>query len=150
MRIIIVGGADRGKTTLAAQLAEEHKLTHLCTDPQRMLPASMNGTPDELEYSGENGVGAWVARHWLGKDRTVIEGVKAIDAVKRALSNGAKSSSISDRLIVLTERVGDGEVLPGQERQAEHTMTVLEELEDQLDNLELWYPVDGDFKRADH
>ncbi len=150
MRIIIVGGARRGKSTLAAQLAEEYKLTHLCTDPQRMLPASMKGTPDELDYSGELGVGVWVARNWLGKDRTVIEGVKAIDAVKRALADGAKSSSICDRLIVLTERVGDDEGLPGQERQAAHTMAVLEELEDQLDNLELYYPVDGGFKRADY
>jgi hypothetical protein len=156
-RIIIVGGPKRGKSTLGQTLSEEHRLTHLCTDPQKMLPLDMNGTPNHLRYSGEGGVGEWVAREWIGRDRTLIEGVKAIDALRRALASGCRSSEVCDRLIVLTERL-DEETLAErvvdideyrkQEQQATHTMAVLEQLEDQLDNLEHWLPIDGEFVRS--
>lgn len=154
-RIIVVGGAKRGKSTLGKKLSEEHRLTHLCTDPQRTLPLDMNGTPDHLKYSGPGGVGEWVAQQWIGRDRTLIEGVKAIDALKRVL--GLHSSSFfCDRLIILTERIelfdDDGQLdiatYRKQEQQATHTMAVIEELEGQLDNLEHWYPVDGSFSRS--
>ncbi len=154
-RVLIIGGARRGKSTLGKMLSAELKLTHLCTDPQRLLSADMAGTPDHLDYSGDNGVGAWVAENWIGRDLTLIEGVKAIDALKRSLSSGHKSSHFFDKVIVLTERVdsfeGDDDKWSRQERQATHVMQVLEEIEDQLDNLELWYPVgDGKFARADY
>lgn len=156
-RIIIVGGPKRGKSTLGKTLSEEHRLTHLCTDPQRLLSLDMNGTPNHLRYSGAGGVGEWVAREWIGRDRSLIEGVKAIDALKRALVGGAPASSVCDRLIILTERLDEDELATHrldideyrkQEQQATHTMAILEQLEDQLDNLEHWYPVDGSFMRS--
>lgn len=152
-RIIIVGGARRGKSTLGKKLSEQLRLTHLQTDPQRLLSKGENGTPDDLEYSGDNGVGAWVAERWIGRERTLIEGVKAIDALKRVLQTepSLRSSDVCDLLIVLTERVSgdeqDAEYV-GQERQATHTLAILEQLEDQVDNLELWYPIGGDFAQA--
>jgi hypothetical protein len=154
-RIIIVGGAKRGKSTLGRKLSEDFKLTHLQTDPQRLLRSDENGTPDNLAYGGEGGTGDWVAAHWIGRDRTLIEGVKAIDALKRHLSEDRdrRSSDVCDRLIVLTERVSGDEsdaAYAGQERQAAHTMAVLEDLESQLDNLELWVPIGGDFVQADY
>jgi hypothetical protein len=149
-RIIIAAGPGRGTSTLGKKLSEEHKLTHLCTDPQRLLSADMNGTPDDLDYGGENGVGQWVSRNWLGRDRALIEGVHAIDGLKHTLRSfpDAKSSDYCDRLIILTERVRDEPEKPGERRQCDHILRVLEELESQLDNLELWYPVDGSFQRA--
>lgn len=151
-RIVVVAGPKRGKSTLGKKLSEQHRLTHLCTDPQRMLTRSENGTPDDLDYSGENGTGAWVESNWLGRERTLIEGVKAIDALRRYLQAdpSRRTSHICDMVIVLTERVDSDEPLPGQERQATHVMNVLEELEDQFDNLQLWFPTGGGFLRADY
>jgi hypothetical protein len=152
-RIVILGGPGRGKTTFGKALSEEHRLTHLCTDPQRMLSADMNGTPDHLEYGGEHGVGQWVAREWFGRDRTLIEGVKAADALRRALNSGhlfLRSSSVCDRVILLTELTAGGDELPGQRRQHDHVMKVVHELGDKLDNIEHWYPVGGHFRRVGH
>lgn len=154
-RIIIVGGSKRGKSTLGRKLSEQHRLTHLQTDPQRLLSLGDNGTPDDLSYSGKGGVGEWVCRNWLNRERSCIEGVKAIDALARYLrpSPTALSSDMCDLLIVLTERVSgcpEDDEWAGQEKQAAHTLTLIEELDRQLDNLELWYPIGGDFKRADY
>lgn len=143
-----MGGARRGKTTFGKELAEKHKLTHLCTDPQRLLPLTMNGTPDELAYDQ---VGEWVALNWLNRERSLIEGVKAHSALRFFLDSGpsARSSQVCDRLIVLTERTGDEEPLAGQERQAERVMAFVEDYQAQLDNLELWFPIGGTFQQAD-
>lgn len=154
-RILVIGGSKRGKSTLGRKLSEEHKLTHLQTDPQRLLSRGENGTPDHLDYGGDNGVGQWVHANWLNRDRTLIEGAKAADALARFLRADCqlKSSDVCDRLIVLTERVSGEETddeYQGQERQAAHVMAIIEELEDQLDNLELWVPIGGDFVQADY
>lgn len=154
VRIVIAGGPQRGKSTLASMLAYQLKLTHLCTDPQHLLPTSMNGTPDDLDWGGENGVGRWVADKWLGRDRTVIEGCHVADAVKHWLSDmGApdKTSHFCDRLIWLKDAPGTRrDELPGQLRQTEHVQRVFERLRDNLDNLEIWYPAgSGKFRRND-
>lgn len=152
-RILILGGPGRGKSTLAAQLADKHKLTHLCTDPQHLLPSTMNGTPSDLDWGGENGVGQWVTAKWIGRDRTVIEGCHAADALKHwvnsypeHLRSRVKTSQICDRVIWLTEQAGHvrGE-LAGQVRQTAHIERVIERLMPHLDNLELWYPSNGQF-----
>lgn len=152
-RILIVGGADRGKTTFANKLALEHKLTHLCSDPQHMLPSSMNGTPDYLDWGGENGVGRWVASKWLGRDRTVIEGCHVADALKHwvnsfpdSMIDRVRTSQICDRVIWLTEQAGHmSQELPGHRRQTGHVAAVMARLQPHLDNLELWYPSNGQF-----
>jgi hypothetical protein len=152
-RIVIVGGSGRGKTTFADKLALEHKLTHLCTDPQHTLPRTMNGTPDDLDYGGENGVGRWVASKWLGRDRTVIEGCHAADALKHwvnsfpgSMIDRVRTSQICDRVIWLTEQAGHmSQELPGHRRQTTHVANVMGMLRGHLDNLELWYPSNGQF-----
>lgn len=152
-RIVIVGGAHRGKTTLAGKLALAHKLTHFCTDPQHLLPTTMNGTPDDLDWGGENGVGRWVADKWLGRDRTVIEGCHAADALKHwvnsypgSMIDRVRTSQICDRVIWLTEQAGyEDQELPGHRRHATHVANVMSMLRGSLDNLEMWYPSNGQF-----
>lgn len=153
MRTIILGGSHRGKTTLASQISLAID-TVLCTDPQRLCAPGVTGTPDNLDYSGDNGVAAWVCAHWFGDlgmpSRTCIEGVKAADALRRWCFEGPSSepygkptSELCDRVILLTERVGDDPLKRGQEQQHEHTLRVVTELLelDLLDNLELWRPL---------
>jgi len=159
-RLLIAGGPGRGKSTLASNLAYRLKLTHLCTDPQRLLPLTMNGTPDDLDWGGENGVGRWVSEKWLGRNRTVIEGCHLADALKhwvRDRESGygpaeARSSQICDRLIWLRDKPGHfRDEMPGQLRQAEHVRRVFESLRTHLDNLEIWYPDGrGGFRRDDN
>lgn len=153
-RLIVAGGPLRGKSTLASMLADKLKLTHLCSDPQRLLPLSMNGTPDDLDWGGENGVGRWVADKWLGRDSTIIEGCHVADAIKHWLGDmGApdKSSAFCDRIIWLKDPPGTmRHELAGQMRQAEHIQRVFERLRDNLDNLEIWYAAgSGTFRRND-
>lgn len=153
-RILIFGGPGRGKSTFASKLAHEHKLTHLCTDPQHLLPLSMNGTPDDLDWAGENGVGQWVAKHWLGRERTVIEGCHLTDAVKHWIEehavyqNRIRTSRVADRIILLTSRPGHIlDEMPGQARQAAHVQRVLERYAEHFDNLEHWVAENGQFRR---
>lgn len=153
-RIVILGGPNCGKSTLASRLATTHRLTALCTDPQHLLPSTMNGTPSDLDWGGENGVGQWVAAKWLGRDRTVIEGCHAADALKHwvnsypeHLRDRVKTSQICDRVIWLTERVGNEPILSGQERQTAHIERVIDRLMPHLDNLEMWYPKGAEFYR---
>lgn len=153
-RVMIAGGPGRGKSTLAAMLANRLRLTHLCTDPQRLLPNSMNGTPDDLDWGGENGVGQWVADKWLGRERTVIEGCHVADALKhwvRRSDTPRKTSAICDRVIWLKDPPGHfRHELPGQLSQAEHVARVFERIRDSLDNLEIWYPAgNGQFQWDD-
>lgn len=153
-RLLIAGGPGRGKSTLASSLAYRLKLTHLCTDPQRLLPLTMNGTPDDLDWGGDNGVGQWVADKWLGRARTVIEGCHLADALKhwsRERYGNPLSSHICDRLIWLRDKPGHfRDEMPGQLRQAEHVKRVFQNIRAHLDNLEIWYPDGpGQFRRDD-
>jgi len=158
-RVMIAGGPGRGKSTLASNLAGRLKLTHLCTDPQRMLPLTMNGTPDDLDWGGENGVGSWVAERWLGRDRTIIEGCHLADAIRRWVRdrqraygpNQPLTSQICDKLIWLCDPPYHyRDEKPGQLAQAEHVRRVFERIRDNLDNLEIWNPCgSGQFRRND-
>lgn len=80
LRTLIIGGPKVGKTTMARRLAASRWQLHLCTDPQRMCPPGVIGTPDELDWEGTS---SWVAEHWIGRGHTIVEGVAVVRALRK-------------------------------------------------------------------
>lgn len=137
MRVIIVGGPKRGKSSLAKHLAAECKLVHLCTDPQRMC-VGFKGTPDTLPYGD---VSAWVADNWIGTPGTVIEGVRCASALARKLALGGPLPV--DKVIYLVQALEPADK-PGQRAQTTKTGIHLESMWPKIESIvENWYPAPG-------
>jgi hypothetical protein len=84
MSIVIVGGPDRGKTTLAKLLAGSFGMEHRSTDPQRLCRFYV-GTPDYLKYDE---ISQWVADSWMDNPALVIEGIHAASALLKHCQKG--------------------------------------------------------------
>jgi hypothetical protein len=146
-RILILGPAKTGKSTLARYLSERLGMPHLCTDPQRLCPPGVTGIPDDLGYGGADS--EWVVREWLlggsAPPAVIVEGCALTRAVRKL---GSPISEYADALIVQLELL-EPYTLPGQERQRTQVENQLGELE-MLGLLDLpretWRPVDGGWK----
>lgn len=127
--ILVTGGPKTGKTTMCAKLARELFLKHVCTDPQRLCPAGVIGTPDALSWSETS---EHVARKLLGNPELLIEGV----AVPRALKKWHTEDLPCDLLVVLTNPFG-GARTAKQIEMEEQLEAVVHELTPRLKDV-LW------------
>jgi len=89
MRIAIVGGPLRGKSTLAQKLGRERKVQVWCADPRSKVRQVLPGVkylPESLDFRGERGAAAYVARHWLNRPGSwIVEGHAVAEALDRWL-----------------------------------------------------------------
>lgn len=150
MRIIVIGGPKRGKTTLATHLARTMQLRHLCTDPQRLCPPTVIGTPDALPFDGPQGVGAFVARAWLELPNTIVEGCKAIHAIRYWLEwNGDKFKLPADK-VIYPDKVLDTYTKVGQSRLDTQVQNIVDDLHRHLrDKLEVWHAYPDGWRQRD-
>jgi hypothetical protein len=103
-RVLIVGGPNRGKSTLARQLG----LPVFCTDARSLVRAPEEGVtyvPEGLDWSGSS---AHVAEHWLPMHGPwVIEGVAAARALRKWADANPLGPPPVDRIVVLWEARAD-------------------------------------------
>ncbi len=125
MRILITGYPKAGKSTLAAKLAKEHNLTHLCTDPQGLCDPGVQGTPISLKWSEQS---EYVAKNWIGKENTIVEGTALPRALRKWKDLNPGKPLPCDKLILLNSSYGS--LLPGQASMGKGLVTVLDELRD--------------------
>lgn len=109
-------------------MASAEGCLHLCTDPQRLCPPGVTGTPDELGWSG---CSEWVALNWLDMQGPwVIEGVAVPRALRKWHAMHPEWKPPADRLIVLTERFE--QLTPRQDIMASGLHEVLADLNEWL------------------
>lgn len=128
MRIVIVGGPRRGKSTLARTLG----LPIFCGDPRSKVKDPEDGVtylPEGLNYAGDSGAAAWVSGNiFLGMPGPwVFEGHVAARALRRMLAGGWKAFGPKDKIIVLAGPARC-ESTKGQETMHRGVMTVWEEI----------------------
>lgn len=132
-RILITGAPRTGKTTLAKKMAAEIETGHRCTDPNRLCPQGVLGTPDGLEWSE---CSEWVARHWIGS-AAIIEGVAVPRALRKWRAMHPDSPAPADRLIVMSDRY---EALNNrQEAMSRAIHDVLDDLGDWIAPILVWH-----------
>lgn len=128
MRIVIVGGPRRGKSTLARTFG----IPIFCGDPRSKVKDPEDGVtylPEGLPYAGDDGAAAWInANIFLGKPGPwVFEGHVAARALRRMLSGVGNAFGPKDKIIVLAGPARC-ESSKGQETMHKGTMTVWEEI----------------------
>lgn len=149
MRIIVIGGPHRGKTTLATYLARTMQLRHLCTDPQRLCPPTVTGTPDSLAFDGIDGAGAFVARAWLELPNTIVEGCKAIHAIRYWFEWHADKPLPADK-VIYPDKVLDTYTKAGQSRLDAQVNNIVCDLHHLLrDKLEVWHAYPDGWRKKD-
>lgn len=130
MRIVIVGGPRRGKSTLARTFG----LPIFCGDPRSKVKDPEDGVtylPEGLHYAGDSGAAAWISANiFLGAPGPwVFEGHVAARALRRMLAGGwnAFGPSPKNKIIVLAGPARC-ESTKGQETMHRGVMTVWEEI----------------------
>ena len=136
MSIVIIGGPNRGKSSLAKRLAETTGLLHRCTDPQHLCKGEMIGTPSRLGYGD---VSQWVADQWMPLPNLIIEGVHGASGLLKYMS-GSKHHAPVTRVIYMPLTLGY-DSLPGHIRQTEYVEKRFAELKPAIESiLEFWVP----------
>lgn len=143
MRLVIVGGPSRGKSTLAHELHVEHGWPVYCGDPASKVVHQKPYTtylPEGLDFAGDTGAAAWVAENWFRLPAPwICEGHVMARALRRWLSRwlddndpdrlGVDPGYPCDRIIVL-DREAHRETVRGQEAMHKGCMRVWWEIED--------------------
>lgn len=135
MRVVIVGGPSRGKSTLAHVLHERHGWPVFCGDPaSKVLHQKPYTTylPEGLDFAGDHGAAAYIAGTWLESPGPwICEG----HVMARVLRRWVNDADINphrwpcDRIIVL-DRAAHRPTSPGQEAMHKGVMKVWREVED--------------------
>lgn len=125
MRVIVVGGPSRGKSTLADRLHAETGAPVYCGDPAstvRYQYPYVRYLPEGLDFRGDRGCAAWIASHWLGMPGPwIMEGHAMARALRRYLAVSSKPPA--DRIVVLDCPAHRAET-PGQAAMHKAVMTV--------------------------
>lgn len=139
MRIIIVSGPRRGKSSLARQFREQQGMPTFCGDPRSKVKDPEDGVtylPEGLPYAGDDGGAAHVSQLWFVRTGPwVMEGHVMARALRRwlpQLRGGHGGRGIipplpCDRIIVLAGPPRC-ESTKGQETMHKGVMTVWEEI----------------------
>jgi hypothetical protein len=129
-RIVIVGGARCGKSTLARSLRAKGYQT-FCGDPIEFVKDPERDViylPSGLDYAGDGGAADWIAHNWFEMSGPwVCEGHVTARALERWLRRWVDDDPEQfpcDRIIVFLEQHPSVELLPGQRSQHKGTMTV--------------------------
>lgn len=112
MRILIIGGPKTGKTTLATELGERHKI----------VPRSTDELVGKLDWSAAS---AEVARWFEAAGDWIIEGV----AIPRALRKWLAAHPVgqpADKIVFMSQTLQP--LTPGQEAMGKGLMTVWTEI----------------------
>jgi hypothetical protein len=149
VRIVIVAGPSRGKSTLAHELHCKHGWPVFCADPASKVVFQKPYTtylPESLDFAGDNGAAAWVAEHWLSMPGPwVVEG----HALARALRRWMQAAEADgwgrrqaphypcDRIIVL-DREAHRETTRHQEAMHAGVMKVWYEISDYFAPITEW------------
>ena len=130
MRVIIVGGPCRGKSTLADRLHDEHGWPVYCGDPAstvRYQYPYVEYLPEGLDMHGDRGCAAWIAKRWIGMPGPwIMEGHAMARALVRYLQTGNPPPP-ADRIVVL-DCPAHREESPGQARMHKGVMTTWERI----------------------
>ncbi len=131
MRVIIVGGPSRGKSTLAHELHTTLGLPVYCGDPASKVVFQKPYThylPEGLDFAGDQGAAKWVADHWIPmRGPHILEGHVMARALRRWLPMLAQGKSPADRIIVL-DKPAHRATKPGQEAMHQGVMKVWREI----------------------
>jgi len=131
-RILITGAPRTGKTTLARKMSLDLGLSHWCTDPNRLCPPAVGGSPDDLDWSE---CSEWVAQHWIGT-HAIIEGVAVPRALRKWRALHPDEPPPVDRLLVLSQQ--RERLTKRQEAMGTALLDVLDELGDWLAPVLVW------------
>ncbi|MFT4265574.1 MAG: hypothetical protein QM572_19505 [Nocardioides sp.] len=87
MRLVVVGGAMAGKSTLALELAAKEGLPVYCTDPARLARKvfpSVTYAPDGVTDLSNPHASSWVVENWLSKPGPwIVEGILTARALRK-------------------------------------------------------------------
>lgn len=134
MRIIIIGGPRRGKSTLAATFG----YPVFCGDPVSKVKEPRERVtylPEGLDFAGDTGAAAWIAGEWLIAKRNeswVMEGHVMARALRRWLEpyrgqfDFVDHAKPADKIIVLSS--AKVETSRGQDAMHLGVMTVWNEI----------------------
>lgn len=129
MRIVLVGGPRRGKSTLARQYRAQGIPT-FCGDPRSKVKDPEEGVtylPEELPYAGDQGAAAHVAGLWfIWQGPWLCEGHVMARALRRWLDAHPREMP-ADKIIVLSGPA-KCETSKGQDAMHKGVMTVWEEI----------------------
>lgn len=105
MRVVIVGGVSRGKSTTADELHRLHGWPVFCADPESKVVYQKSYSsylPEGLDFSGDSGPSPWICKHWLTMPGPwIIEGHALARALRRWTRNPHTPQMPCDRIIVL-------------------------------------------------
>lgn len=122
MRIVLVGGSGRGKSTLAAELRAAGVPT-FCADPLSKVRQPEPAVTYLPEGLGWGGASWYVARHWLPMPEPwCIEGIATARALRKVALAGASDSLRGVEIRVFRE--ARGETSPRQEATARQVATI--------------------------
>lgn len=131
MRIIIVAGPRRGKSTLARQFREQQGIPTFCGDPRSKVKDPEEGVtylPEGIPFAGDDGAAAWIACGWLcAPGPWLCEGHVMARALRRGLVFAKHTTQLCDRIIVLSGPAMC-ETSGGQETMHKSVMTVWKQI----------------------
>lgn len=150
MRIVIVGGPSRGKSTLAHSLHVEHGWPVFCGDPASKVVYRKPYTtylPEGLDFAGDTGAAAWVAENWFRLPAPwICEGHVMARALRRWRDLELQHHDWwdectlpCDRIIVL-DREAHRETTRGQEAMHRGVLRVWGEIEENYAPIATWLP----------
>lgn len=128
MRVIIVAGPRRGKSTTASALG----LPIFCGDPLSKVKDPMEGVtylPEDLPFAGDGGSSDYIATNWFSMPGPwVCEGHVMARALRRWVALKDRPKMPCDKIIVLDHAARIDSPLRGQEAMHKGVMKVWGEI----------------------
>jgi hypothetical protein len=133
LRVVIVGGPSRGKSTLADEMHRATGVPVYCGDPASKVVFKKPYThylPEGLDFAGDNGAAAWVCKNWFTmRGPFVCEGHVMARALRRWHTHNIDYPTMypADKIIVL-DRPAHRPCSKGQEAMHAGVMKVWREI----------------------